>query len=119
MAHFAEIDQDNIVLRVIVCDDSNDGLNFLQQIGGRWIQTSYNTQGGVHLLGSTPLRKNYAGVGFTYDESRDAFIAPKPYPSWILDETSCQWIPPVEMPTDGLSYSWNEGTLSWDLINQE
>jgi hypothetical protein len=81
--------------------------------GGTWVKTSYNTLGGKHLLGGTPLRKNYAGIGFTYDEGRDAFISPKPFDSWLLDEETCLWQSPVPYPTDGKDYDWDEQTLSW------
>ena len=122
MAHFAEVDENNIVLRVLVVDDlhESNGQEFLATtlgLGGTWIKTSYNTSGGVHANGGTPLRKNYAGIGYTYDSGRDAFIAPKPYPSWILNETSCVYEAPVAVPTDG-SYTWNEETTSWDLITE-
>jgi hypothetical protein len=122
MAHFAEVDGNNIVLRVLVVDDLNesDGQNFLANtlgLGGTWLKTSYNTAAGVHANGGTPLRKNYAGIGYTYDSGRDAFIAPKPYPSWVLNETSCVYEAPVAMPTDG-EYTWNEETTSWDLITE-
>ena len=80
-----------------------------------WKQTSYNTKGNVHKLGGTPLRKNYAGIGFTYDEDKDAFIPPKDYPSWTLNETTCLWDAPVAMPDDGKYYIWNEDTTSLDL----
>ena len=83
---------------------------------GEWIQTSYNTYGGVHTQGGTPLRKNYAGIGYTYDRERDAFIPPKPYASWVLNEDTCQWDAPVAMPTDGKMYHWNEQTQAWDEI---
>ena len=83
-----------------------------------WVQTSYNTYGGEHRLGGTPLRKNYAGIGYTYDIQRDAFYTPKPYVSWILNENTCIWEPPVAMPTDGTEksvyYTWNESQLTWD-----
>jgi len=107
MAHFAEIDNDNKVLRVLVIDNEHErnGQQYLADdlgFGGTWIQTSYNTHGGVHDLGGIPLRKNYAGIGYTYDESRDAFIAPQNFPSWILDEDSCTWNPPVEYPSDAI-----------------
>jgi hypothetical protein len=122
MAHFAEVDENNIVLRVLVVDDLNEsnGQEFLATtlgLGGTWIKTSYNTIGGVHINGGTPLRKNYAGIGYTYDSERDAFIAPKPYPSWVLNETSCVYEAPVARPTEGL-YTWNEETTSWDLITE-
>jgi hypothetical protein len=124
MAHFAEIDENNIVLRVLVVDDSQEsnGQEFLATtlgLGGTWIKTSYNTSGGVHNNGGTPLRKNYAGIGYSYDSGRDAFIPPKPYPSWVLNETSCLWEAPVAMPTDGARYTWNEETTSWDLVPTE
>jgi hypothetical protein len=97
MAHFAEIDKNNTVVRVLVTDNNmpNEGLDFLiQNLGGRWIQTSYNTLGGEHLLGGTPLRKNFAGIGYTYDAERDAFIAPRPEGEWVLDEETCTWVEP-------------------------
>lgn len=121
MAHFAEVDENNIVLRVLVVDDlhESNGQEFLATtlgLGGTWLKTSYNTHAGVHANGGTPFRKNYAGIGYTYDESRDAFIAPKPYPSWVLNETSCVYEAPVAYPTDGNAYTWNEETTSWDEI---
>jgi hypothetical protein len=120
MAHFAEVDENNIVLRVLVVDDlhESDGQNFLANtlgLGGTWLKTSYNTAAGVHTLGGTPFRKNYAGIGYSYDEALDAFIAPKPYPSWVLNNETCVYEAPVAMPTDG-QYTWNEETTSWDLI---
>ena len=117
MAHFAEIDENDLVLRVIVCDEFAQGQAFCQQLGGTWIQTSYNTQGGIHLLGGTPLRKNYAGIGYTYDSGRDAFIPQKPFDSWTLNETTCLWDSPVPYPEDEFEYKWNESTLSWDLYS--
>lgn len=121
MAHFAEVDENNVVLRVLVVDNQheNDGQNFLANtlgLGGTWLKTSYNTVGGIHTSGGTPYRKNYAGVGFTYDEVRDAFIPPKPYNSWVLNETSCLYEAPIAYPTDGKRYTWNEETTSWDEI---
>jgi hypothetical protein len=94
------------------------GIDFLTKLTGWaiWKQTSYNTRAGVHLLGGTPFRKNHAGIGYTYDEDRDAFIPPKPYPSWILNEQTCCWKAPVDYPTDGLYYEWNETNQSWNLI---
>ena len=112
MSHFAQIDGNNIVTQVIVIEQDvvNTGL-----FGdpNSWIQTSYNTQGGVHTQGGTPLRKNYAGIGYTYDSTRDAFISPKPYNSWVLNETSCLYEAPTPMPNDGKIYSWDEETTSW------
>jgi hypothetical protein len=95
------------------------GIDFLTKLHGWaiWKQTSYNTIGGVHTNGGTPLRKNHAGIGYTYDEDRDAFIPKKPYNSWILNETTCNWEAPVAMPIDDNKYNWNELTLSWDLVN--
>lgn len=124
MAHFAEIDEQGVVLRVLVVDNAqeNDGQNFLANtlgLGGTWVKTSYNTVGGVHTNGGTPLRKNYAGIGYTYDSDRDAFIPPKPFASWTLNEDSCLWDAPVAYPTDGALYTWNEETTSWDLVPTE
>lgn len=116
MAHFAEIDSKKIVKRVIVTDNDmpNEGLDWLvENLGGTWIQTSYNTRGGVHEGGGTPLRKNYAGIGFKYDATLDAFIPPKPYDSWILNEETCLWDAPTPMPTDGKAYAWDEASASW------
>jgi hypothetical protein len=130
MASFAKI-ENNIVIAVHsvvneVLKDSNGveqesiGINFLKNLHGQdtnWKQTSYNTNGGVHSLGGTPFRKNHAGIGYTYDENRDAFIPPKPYNSWILNEETCNWNAPIPMPNDDNQYSWNESTLSWDLLD--
>ena len=123
MAHFAKLGAGNIVLTVTVV--SNDvatteqaGVDFLNNLYNTrdvWKQTSYNTKGGEHKLGGTPFRKNYAGVGYTYDQTKDAFIPPKPYPSWILNETTCLWEAPVVKPDDGQKYLWNEETQQWDL----
>ena len=122
MAHFAKLGIGNIVEKVETV--SNDvatteqaGVEFLQDLYKSrdvWKQTSYNTFGGEHKLGGTPFRKNYAGIGFTYDQARDAFIEPKPFDSWTLNETTCMWDPPVPRPESG-SYSWNETTKQWDL----
>jgi hypothetical protein len=111
MAHFAEIDNDNKVVRVLVVPDEQEhrGQDFLANdlgLGGIWIQTSYNAR----------IRKNYAGIGFDYDQSRDAFIAPKPFDSWLLDEETCQWKAPIDYPTDGLMYQWNEDKKDWEAI---
>ena len=112
MAHFAQV-ENGIVMQVIVADqDVIDSGVF----GSGWVQTSYNTQGGKHRLGGTPFRKNYAGIGYTYDSQRDAFIPPQPHPSWALDEDTCLWKPPTPMPTDSNMYIWDEATLSWTLI---
>jgi hypothetical protein len=119
MAHFAEIDENNIVTRVLVVGDDQEhrGQEFLADdldLGGTWLKTSYNTQGGVHTLGGTPFRKNYAGIGYSYDETLDAFIPPKPYASWLLNEETCNWNAPVEMPVEeGKFFTWDEDTTSW------
>ena len=119
MAHFAEIDENNIVTRVLVVGDDQEhrGQEFLADdldLGGTWLKTSYNTQGGVHTLGGTPFRKNYAGIGYSYDETLDAFIPPKPFASWLLNEETCNWNAPVEMPVEeGKFFVWNEDTTSW------
>lgn len=109
MAHYAKVNN-GTVEQVIVAEQ-----DFIDTLGGTWVQTSYNTYGGVHSNGGTPLRKNYAGVGYTYDSTRDAFIPPQPYASWTLNETTCQWEPPVAMPDDGNLYNWNEATTSWEV----
>ena len=112
MSHFAQIDGNNIVTQVLVIEQDvvNTGL-FGEP--SSFVQTSYNTHGGVHTLGGTPLRKNYAGIGYTYDSGRDAFIPPKPYNSWVLNETTCQYDAPVAMPTDDKQYTWDETTTNW------
>jgi hypothetical protein len=114
MAHYAHI-TNGIVDQVIVAEQ-----DFIDSgaVGSasEWVQTSYNTYGGVHKNGGTPLRKNYAGLGYTYDAARDAFIAPKPYASWTLDDATCLWEAPTPMPTDGKQYSWDEATTSWKEI---
>ena len=92
--------------------------NFIDNEKGRWVQTSYNTYGGVHKLGGTPLRKNFAGVGYTYDSMKDAFIPPKPFNSWTLNETTCLWEAPVARPEDDNRYTWNETNQTWDLVSE-
>ena len=131
MASFAKI-ENNIVITVHsvvneVLKDSNGveqeniGIQFLKTLynepNANWKQTSYNTIGGVHLLGGTPFRKNHAGIGYTYDSNRDAFIPPKPYNSWILNEQTCNWNAPIPYPNDGQRYSWNEENQNWTLQN--
>ena len=119
MAHYAFLNEDNIVTEVIVGkDEGEDGVdweqwyeNFRGQVCKR---TSYNTIGNKHLNGGTPFRKNYAGIGYTYRADIDAFVAPKPFPSWILN-ANAQWEAPVAMPTDGQMYSWDEATTSWKV----
>lgn len=116
MAHWAELDENNIVVRVTVGDNNepDEGYQWLiDNLGGTWKKTSYNTVAGVHANGGTPFRKNYAGIGMHYDEGRDAFIAPKPFESWSFDEDTCQWKAPTPMPTDDKLYTWDEDTLSW------
>lgn len=120
MAHYAEIDANNVVLRVIVVSNEDEstpdgttvesiGVAFCQRLfGGDWVKTSYN--------GS--IRKRYAGIGYTYNSSLDAFVPPQPYPSWTLDNATADWIAPVPMPTDGKRYTWNEDTQSWDAIDE-
>ena len=110
MSYFAKINDDNIVEQVVIAESAEWCET---NIGGTWLQTSYNTVGGVHTAGGTPLRKNYAGIGYTYDAERDAFIAPNPFASWLLNEDTCLWEPPVPKPTDGKIYEWDEPTLSW------
>ncbi len=111
MAHYAKV-ENSLVTQVIVAEAEFFD-TFVDSSPGEWIQTSYNTHGGVHSDGGTPLRKNYAGVGYTYDTARDAFIPPQLYASWTLNEDTCLWDSPVPHPTDGLMYSWDEATLAW------
>jgi hypothetical protein len=118
MSHFAQLDENNIVTRVLVIEQDVIDTGLFGDPNS-FVQTSYNTQSGVHKLGGTPLRKNYAGIGYTYDKVRDAFIPPKPFNSWILNESTGQWDSPVTMPIDGKSYSWNEDTISWVEIALE
>lgn len=111
MAHFAEVDENGLVLRVLVVPDAQEhrGQEFLADdlgLGGTWVQTSYNAR----------IRKNYAGIGMTYDNTRDAFIPEQPFASWILNEETCNWEAPVAYPTDGLMYQWNEETTDWEAI---
>ena len=123
MAHYAFLNMQNIVTEVIVGKDETDGPtnwemhygNIREQVCKR---TSYNTKGGVHSEGGTPFRKNYAGIGYTYDFARDAFIPTKPFDSWTLNENSCLWEAPVAYPNDGQMYTWNEEMGTWDLITQ-
>jgi len=130
MAHFAKLGTENIVLQIVVLSNNaildEDGkeseqigmdfLNNLYKTNDVWKQTSYNTFGGVHKLDGTPLRKNYAGKGYTYDETRDAFIPKQPFNSWTLNEDTCNWEAPVAYPDDGKHYQWNEETTSWDEV---
>ena len=112
MSHWAEINQDNVVVRVLVGDNNDpqgdEGYKWLlDNLGGTWVKTSYNGN----------IRKNYAGIGYTYDSARDAFISPKPFDSWILDEATCRWKAPTPYPTDGFTYFWNESDLAWELAD--
>tara|TARA_R100000365_G_C2692882_1_gene34128 strand:+ start:137 stop:556 length:420 start_codon:yes stop_codon:yes gene_type:complete len=135
MAHFAKLDENNIVVTVHVLHNNEllvdgveteqkgiDFLNTTHKTNDVWKQTSYNTRAGEHVLGGTPFRKNYAGKGFTYDVAKDAFIPPQPFPSWTLNETTCLWDAPVAYPDDGKKYKWNEeayqadNTQGWDEI---
>jgi hypothetical protein len=129
MASFAKIGLNNKVIEVLsvvneVLHDSNGieqeiiGIDFLTKLTGYpvWKQTSYNTVGGVHNNNGTPLRKNHAGIGYTYDEDRDAFIPKKPFNSWVLNESTCLWESPIPYPQDNNTYKWNEQNQSWDLI---
>ena len=113
MGHFAKV-VDGKVTQVIVAEPEFFQ-TFVDSSPGQWLQTSYNTHGGQHPEGR-PLRKNYAGVGYSYDPVRDAFIPPQPFASWTLDDATCLWNPPVAMPTDGKPYVWNEATQSWDEV---
>jgi hypothetical protein len=108
MSHFARINKDNVVTQVIVAEQ-----DFIDLIEGEWIQTSYNTYGGKHLLGGTPLRMNYAGIGYIYNREYDAFYPPQPFNSWRLRKDTFTWDPPVEYPTDGKEYIWDEESLNW------
>lgn len=117
MSHFAKV-CDGKVVQVIVAEPEFFD-TFVDSSPGTWIQTSYNTYGGKHLLGGTPLRKNYAGIGYTYDPARDAFIPPQPFPSWTLNEESCLWEAPIPMPTDGEMYSWDEANQTWVKVPKE
>ena len=118
MAHWAEVDGDSVVVRVLVGNNADpagdEGYQWLlNNLGGTWVKTSYNTFGGIHTLGGIPFRKNFGRVGYSWDEARNAFIAPKPFNSWILDEETCQWEAPVPYPNDEKVYLWNEESLSW------
>ena len=127
MAHYAFLDRNNIVIEVIYGkEEGEDGINWEERYSEirnlSCKRTSYNTRNGVHTNGGTPFRKNYAGIGFLYDPIRDAFISPKPFTSWVLNETSCLWKAPVDMPEDAgtgeppKKYIWDEATTSWMLV---
>ena len=109
MAHWAELDDNNVVLRVTVGNNAepDEGYQWLiDNLGGRWVKTSYNGN----------IRKNFAGIGYTYDEARDAFIPPKTFDSWIMNEDTCRWEPPLAYPTDGATYVWDEETINWKAL---
>lgn len=123
MAHFAKIDNLGIVATVLSGSDSDTELSLCARTDGTYRQTSYNTKGGIHYTDGVPssdqskaFRKNYAGIGYSYDQVRDAFISPKQYQSWVLNEDTCQWDAPTAMPSDGKRYTWNESTKAWDEI---
>lgn len=128
MGYWAQVNESGVVVQTVITpnDDEQDSISWLgAMFGGRWLQTSFNTYGGVHTDPVTheqttdPLkafRKNYAGPGYTYDEERDAFIPPKRFASWVLDEQTCTWVPPVEKPNDGNAYRWDEASVSWAMI---
>jgi hypothetical protein len=122
MAHYAFLDGSNIVTEVITGkNEGEEGIDWEQWYGefrGQVCKrTSYNTQGGVHSSGGTPFRKNYAGIGYTYDEARDAFIPPKPFASWLLNEETCLWEAPAPHPADGGFYNWNEEDQEWVAVD--
>jgi len=123
MAHFAKVENGTVTQVIVAEPEFFD--TFVDSTPGQWIQTSYNTRGGVHYSpetgepdGGVALRKNYAGIGYTYDSGRDAFYAPQPFPSWTLNETSCIWEAPIAYPDDGNRYIWNEDTQQWDQISE-
>ena len=126
MAHFAKVVSGTVTQVIVAEPEFFD--TFVDTSPGEWIQTSYNTRGGVHYQAnsndpsddqSKALRKNYAGIGYTYDAQRDAFIPPKPFESWVLNETSCLWEAPTPYPNDGERYTWNESTTSWDQVEPQ
>ena len=111
MTHFAKVN--NGIVEQIIVAEPEFFESFVDTTPGEWIQTSYHTQGGEHTQGGTPLRKNFAGIGYTYDRKKDAFIAPKPFASWTLNDDTCLWEPPTPMPNDDKIYYWDEPTTSW------
>ena len=129
MANWAKLDENNVVTNVVVTDngDPDEGLGWLTaNLGGVWVQTSYNTRGGVYYVDGEPganqskaLRGNYASIGFSYDETLDAFIPPKPFDSWLLDETIFNWVAPVPYPEDGKRYEWDEDVVAWVEVADE
>jgi hypothetical protein len=130
MSHFAKLDENNVVVFVTVGRQEDDGLEeeLIARTGDVYRQTSYNTRGGVHYNPETgepsedqtkALRKNYAGVGYSYDPERDAFIPPKPFESWVLNEATCLWEAPLPYPEDGGNYTWNEELFAWEFVDNE
>jgi hypothetical protein len=121
MSHWAEIDEQNKVVRVLVCDDNDpngdEGYQWLMEtFGGHWIKCSYNTKQGIHILGGTPLRANYPGYGWIYNEEFDIFTTPQPYPSWNLNTVTGQWQAPTPYPSGDGMYQWVEDDLNWQLV---
>ena len=126
MSHYAQLDENNMVVFVIVAKSDHKEDEFTESTGNVWKQTSYNTSGGVHYTDGEPsadqskaLRFNYAGIGFTYDETRDAFIPPQPFESWVLDEATCLWVAPIDYPADGGQYVWDEEAGDWVEVQDE
>lgn len=118
MAHYAYLDENNVVTHIIVGkEEGEDGVDWEVYYGAK--RTSYNTRGGLHVNGGTPFRKNYAGIGFTYDAERDAFVPPQPHPSWVLNENTCLWDPPIAYPQDGKNYRWNQQNMQWEVLTFE
>jgi len=125
MSHYAQLDENNMIVFVIAAKSDHKEDEFTESTGNVWKQTSYNTQGGVHYTDGEPsadqtkaLRYNYAGIGFTYDETRDAFIPPQPYPSWVLDEATCLWVAPIAYPAEGV-HTWDEEAGDWVEVTDE
>jgi len=125
MSHYAQLDENNVVVFVIHAKSNDKEDEFTESTGDVWKQTSYNTYGGVHYTDGEPsadqskaLRFNYAGIGFTYDVDRDAFIPPTPYPSWVLDEATCQWVAPIAYPAEGV-HVWDEEAGDWVEVTDE
>ena len=121
MAHYAFIDENNVVTEVITGkNEGEDGIDWERWYGEfrgqRCLRTSYNTLAGAHRNGETPFRKNYAGIGYIYDKERDAFIPPKPFVSWVLNEETCNWNAPIPMPLDGNMYIWDEDNMLWVIV---
>jgi hypothetical protein len=114
MSHFAKV-LNNKVIQVIVAEPEFFQ-TFIDTSPGEWIQTSYNTLGNRHLLGGTPLRGNFAGIGYTYDKENDVFYSPQPFPSWTLNQLNWLWEPPSPIPNDGNIYKWNENNLNWEIV---